>query len=359
MSINQLQIKQFRILNSVDISTGPGFNVFYGINGSGKTSILEAIYYLSMGRSFRTSQSERIIQHHHSEFSIFAQLNHPEQSIPIGLERNIEGGRKVRIDGQAVIRLADLAKKLPTILMSTENHRFFHDGPKERRQFLDWGLFHVEQGFFATWQDFQRILKQRNAALKNKSPISEIRIWDKELIASALQIDDLRLQMVQQLEPLLNNLLDKLLYGIQLEFIYFSGWDSAQSLADCLHNNIYRDIALGYTQLGPQRADLQLKNAGTPAEDYLSQGQQKLAAYALKLAQGLLMQQTLNNSPVFLIDDLPSELDPEKRAAIMETLQEINAQVFVTGIIKEELQDIISIPNTQLFHVKQGVIETC
>ncbi len=360
MTISQLGIKHFRILSAVDISTSPYFNVFYGNNGAGKTSLLEAIYYLGTARSFRTSQSDRIVEHHHQQFSICAKLFSPQdptEPVTIGIERGLDGLRRIRMDGQTQTQLAPLAKKLPILLISTENYRFFHDGPKSRRQLLDWGLFHVEQPFHLVWKDFQSALQQRNAAIKRKSSRAEISAWDAGLVTAAEKIDELRRDYVSRLQPILANLLKALLRESELELIYVPGWDTNGDFKTQLQLNLFKDIMMGYTQLGPQRADLCIKFHGIPAEDYLSQGQQKLAAYALKLAQGILMGEMTGAQPLYLIDDLPSELDPTRKNFIIEALKSLKAQVFITSILQGDLEGLISEPETKLFHVEHGVVE--
>lgn len=359
MPISQLSIHDFRILSTVNIACSPHFNVFYGSNGSGKTSLLEAIYYLGIAKSFRTSQSERIIAHNQSQFSICAKLLPPNSSeaTVLGLERSLDGGRRIRVDGQNQSQLAFLARKLPVLLISTESHRFFHDGPKSRRQILDWGLFHVEQSFHPIWKDFQSALQQRNAAIRKKSSRGEISAWDDGLVLAAEKINALRLDYVSRLQPILAKLLKALLRESELELIYSPGWNIEGDFKTQLQSNIFKDIMMGYTQLGPQRADLCIKFHGIPAEDYLSQGQQKLAAYALKLAQGILMKEMVDTEPFYLIDDLPSELDPTRKSFIIQALKDLNAQVFITSILREDLEALLDIPDTKLFHVEQGKIK--
>ena len=354
MSIDQLSITNFRNISQININPAPRFNIFYGQNASGKTSLLEAIYYLGLGRSFRTYQAGRIIQHNTPAFSIFAQLKEDNTLIPMGIERELDGSRRIRMDGEALNTLSLLAKKLPLQLISTESYRYFCDGPKPRRQFLNWGVFHVEQCFYPAWQQLQQTLKQRNAALKNKAHYDEIRAWDAQLGETADTIDHLRSKYVGALIRILYELLKSLLGDHEFKLIYSKGWRKNESLEAILKTVFYRDLQLGYTQHGPQRADLQLFIGDTPAQDYLSQGQQKLASYALRLAQGLLMQQETGKSPIYLIDDLPSELDIEKRHRIIDVLLKLEAQIFITGIDEDDFEEIIPIPNTQLFHVEQG-----
>jgi len=354
MLVRFLQVDGFRNLQSVSFEPSSQFNIFYGENGAGKTSMLEAIYYLGLARSFRTSTLSRLIQTSADKLSLFARLQNATSVVPIGIERSLNGFRSIRYDGNKLTSIAPIAHLLPIQLISTDSYRYFHDGPKVRRQFLNWGLFHVEPLFFPLWQRLLQALKQRNAALKTKQPSNQVCIWDEELTETAEHIDKLRKDYVSQLQPILHQLLSSILKGIKLELRYSRGWSTEQSYLSALESNIYKDRAIGYTTTGPQRADLQLFIDDTPVQDLLSQGQQKLASYALYLAQGLHLREASAKTPIYLVDDLPSELDPEKRMLLTNVLSGLQAQVFISGITTQDLQDSIQQEDAKLFHVKQG-----
>jgi DNA replication and repair protein RecF len=357
MAIIQLSVHQFRNLTRETIEPGDGINIFYGHNGSGKTSILEAIHFLSLGRSFRTHLTQRIIQHDADQFVLFARLAQGQHTQSVGMERSRQGEKKIHCNGEVVTSLTALAQRLPLQLLTTESHRYFHDGPQHRRQFLDWGVFHVEHGFYSTWLQCQKALKQRNAGLKNQLPIREIDIWTLEISAAAALLDQYRQHYLACLQPIVTELLATLLpEAADLQLRYWRGWAADQSLTAVFKAHLLRDQQLGYTQYGPHRADLPLYAGKTPACDYLSQGQQKLAAYALHLAQGLLLQRLTQQSPIYLIDDLASELDPDKRRFVMQILAQLQAQVFITSITPNDLTDLIAAHSSRLFHVEHGRI---
>jgi DNA replication and repair protein RecF len=362
MPISKLVINQFRNIISTAIEPQVGINVFYGQNGSGKTSILEAIYFLGLGRSFRTHLNQRIINQHADQFLLFAHIQNDEELIPVGMERSRQGDKKIRINGETVTSLSPLARQLPLQLLTTESHRYFHDGAQPRRQFLDWGVFHVEPAFYSIWQRLQKALKQRNAGLKNQVSAGELTIWTREIVESATYIDQYRKNYIACLQPILADLLQQVLPELSLHLRYSRGWTQDKTLDEVLASHLLRDQQLGYTQYGPQRADLQLFSEKTPVADALSQGQQKLAAYALHLAQGILLQKLNLRSPIYLIDDLPSELDSEKRRFVADILTQLRAQVFITGISPEELINMLS-TQPRMFHVEQGQVhvprETC
>ncbi len=355
-TLRTLTISNFRNLSAVDIEVSKHFNVFYGDNGAGKTSLLEALYFLGLGKSFRTSNLNRLIENSADTFSIFATIENQEQTTPLGVQRSRNGTRKIKLDGETIQSLAPIVKQIPLLLISTMSYRLFHDGPKVRRQFMDWGLFHVEHSFFSLWQRLQRILKQRNSALKAQLPQRDIAAWNKEFIEVSEALDQLRQNLVRKLEPILLAQLNTLLPNFSFTLRYQRGWSKDESLLSLLENNFHRDRQLGYTYYGPQRADLQLLSEKVPAQDLLSQGQQKLSAYALQLSQGILLKQETGNTPIYFIDDLPSELDSHKRATVTETLRNLGAQVFITGIDIADLRSLLDLDAVTLFHVEHGTI---
>ena len=192
MSLQHLEIIGFRNLSQGKLDFSSHFNILYGQNGSGKTSLLEAIHFLSLGRSFRTRHVSRIIQHQQSQFTLYGVLAKNNMTIPIGLERNRDNSQRTLINSLPAQSIAELAANLPLQILTPQSYRLFLDGPKTRRQYLDWGVFHVEHSFFFNWQRANRALKQRNALLKKQPNRKDVAHWDVELIAPANLIDQQR-----------------------------------------------------------------------------------------------------------------------------------------------------------------------
>lgn len=353
MKLSALEINNFRNLTQVNLFPSAKINIFFGNNGSGKTSILEAIHYLGLGRSFRTRNVRRLINHHANSFSLIGHLASDKEVITVGVERKIEQAT-IKIAGEPASSLVQLAKLIPLQLINADSHLLLTTGSVTRRQFLDWGTFHVEPLFFTHWQRANRILKQRNASLKLNQKYNEIAIWDAELESSAIWLDNARRLYLDEFKALCTPILINLLSRDDLSFSYSAGWNTDNSLKETLFASFNRDLQMGYTHYGPHRADLQLKFKNVPAVEVLSQGQQKLAAYAMRIAQGVLLQQ-IGKSCVFLIDDLPSELDQERREQVIKLILTLNSQIFVTGIEAEALTNLQS-SATSVFHVEQGTI---
>lgn len=356
MSLISLKINHLRNLVDIELTPSLEFNFIYGANGSGKSSILESIYFLSLGRSFRSHLVSRIINYHQASLNIFGLVKKNELNIPVGIEKHRQGKIKVKVNNEISTSAAELVKNLPLQLINPDSYHLLSAGPRERRQFLDWGVFHVEPQFFSVWQRIQRLIKQRNSALQQKLSIQQIKIWDSEFVILSKEITKFRQVYIQQLKPIVFSLLQDLIKIDDLIIDYYSGWAEDKDLGDVLSNSIMRDIALGYTQHGPQRADLLFKINSIPVEDVLSRGEQKLFICALQLAQGILLKQLTDSNCIYLLDDIAAELDNYRRECIVNVLKKLQAQVFVTAVEKESLGDLTKQVSVKSFHVKHGKV---
>lgn len=357
MSLSRLKATNFRNFSALDIEPGEHFNLIYGANGSGKTSILEAIHYISLGRSFRTHLCNRIILYDSSAFSVFGLVKNQEApSMPVGIEKSRNSKTKIKISNEMVPSAAELAKILPLQIINPDSYLLLSAGPRHRRQFLDWGVFHVEQRFFSVWQRFQRVLKQRNSALQQGVVAAQVMAWNKELIPYAEELAELRANYLQQLIPVVTKILTELIQLNDLTITYEQGWDKQSNLEEILAASFKRDSMQGYTQYGPQRADVIIKSNNMPVEDVLSRGEQKLLVCALKLAQGILLHQLTGKRCIYLLDDLAAELDSKHRQRIVEVLADLKAQVFITAVDAHTIGELLHQWPTKVFHVEHGAI---
>lgn len=357
MAISSLRITDFRNLASVDLKPcQQGLNILYGKNGSGKTSFLEAIHYLGSGRSFRTATSSRLIRQNASRLSIFAQvLSDNQRFIPVGVERESSGQTRMRMAESEVASIADLAGLLPIRIINSQSHSLFESGPIFRRKYLDWGLFYLSESFLPCWRSFERALKQRNAVLRDKRPKKELDAWTEELLKHGLEFDRLRREYIHALTPVLMEAASQLLSLSNLDISYDAGWDESQEYSSVLSAHYPEEFRLGHTQYGPHRADLELKVEGVSAKHFLSRGQQKLLICAMILAQGMLLAKHANKRLIYLVDDLPSELDLHSKQKLISLLSEQQTQIFITAIESETICDFISAEKAvKLFHVEHG-----
>jgi DNA replication and repair protein RecF len=367
VALSQLQISNVRNLREVRLQDLARVNVFFGCNGSGKTSVLESIHLLGMARSFRGSSIKSLITHDEHSCTVFGKTTLSGSAtgvespgfgeLPLGVQRNRVGEAHIKIGGRLVRSVAELAGQLPLQVITAESFGLLTGSPATRRQFLDWGVFHVEQQFFGQWQRFQRSIKQRNNLLRRgKVTDSELTVWTRDLAQTGTTINEHRKDYFRILSPLFKEIMANLAPSLEsLELRYQQGWDRQFSYAEALQHGLSADLEQGYTHSGPQRADIRVLCGGQVATDVLSRGQQKLVVCGLKLAQGQLMARLGRGSCTYLIDDLPSELDYDNSQRVCNLLASMEAQVFITCI---DHQDIRSVwPETDefaLFHVEQG-----
>ncbi|MFC0322306.1 DNA replication/repair protein RecF [Gallibacterium melopsittaci] len=338
MALSQLNIQHFRNLKAVSLALNSGFNFLIGHNGSGKTSLLEAIYFLGHGRSFKSSVISRVIQYEQTAFTLYAKIEDQQASWSVGLQKTRQGESTIRINGEDGNKISDLAHLLPMQLITPEGLTLINGGPSYRRAFLDWGLFHLEPNFHQLWSMMNRLLKQRNAALQQVNEYAQIKIWDQQLQQIAHQISTWREQYAETLKAEIEATCRLFLPEVEIDTQFYQGWTKDQDYAEVLAANFQRDQAVGYTMSGPQRADFKFKANGLPAEDILSRGQLKLLMCALRLAQGEHLMREQQRRCIFLIDDFASELDPNKRALLAQRLKESQSQVIITAITPEQLQ---------------------
>lgn len=363
MYLKKLVIDDFRNIKHTILELHPKCNVFFGINGSGKTSVLEAIHYLSTLKSFRSNLSSRIINHEKDKLNLFAEIvyeNNHDLSNKLGIERCNNGNAKIHFNANTVNSIAEITSFLPIQVIHQNSFVLLASGPKYKRQFVDWGMFHVEHSFMSAWKNYKRALEQRNATLKNKQLMlnkENITIWHQELNKWGIILNSFRHNYIQRLIPLVNDLLAELLETYQINIKYYSGWNEHHDLLFVLEEHLKQDQILGFTQYGPHRFDLRIMIDNIPIQDVLSRGQQKTFIFILYLAQNILLKQLTNKSCLVLIDDLTAELDITKQTQLFTKLQQLDSQIFITTLDKQISQYISTIFSHDAFEVNNGTFQ--
>ena len=356
MALTRLLVQDFRNIAQCDITLASGFNFLVGANGSGKTSVLEAIHYLGHGRSFRSHLTSRVIRHEQQQLFIHGRVtDNNDLILPVGISKQRDGTTEVKIGGEGNQKLAQLAQMLPLQLITPEGFDLLIGGPKFRRAFIDWGVFHVEPKFYNAWSRLKRLTKQRNALLKQARSYRELSYWDQELALLAEQMSVWRQDYINAVKIKAAEICQVFLPEFDIQLGFYRGWEKETPYAELLQRNFERDCQLGYTVSGPHKADLRIKVAGIPVEDVLSRGQLKLMVCALRLAQGLHLTEATGKQCIYLIDDFASELDSHRRALLAQRLKETKAQVFISAIRREQVVDMLD-ENGKLFMVEHGKI---
>ena len=355
MHLTRLNIQRVRNLEAVALTGLQPFNVFYGQNGSGKTSVLEAIHLLATGRSFRTYTPKHYIQHQQADAIIFAQSANDK----FGMQKMATGEQVIKVNGDPIATQGQLAKLLPLQHIDPQSTDILDHGSKPRRQMLDWLMFHVEPEFYTAWQYYSRALMQRNRLLKHyPAPSREaLAPWDQLLVQYGEILHQQRIDIVERWQHYFIEDLAWLLPNINIEMDYVAGFHHAIGLGHDLTSHYSKDIERRTTEYGPHRADLRLKTPMGNADDVLSRGQKKLLITALKLSQ-IAMLHASNRETVVLLDDLTAELDSSAQQRLLKRLSQLGSQVFMTtldhDIVKQHLSEL-SI-SYQLYHVQQGQV---
>jgi DNA replication and repair protein RecF len=352
MSLAELRIENLRCIASAQLEFSADLNLISGENGAGKTSVLEAIFLLGRGRSFRTRSSERLIRQGQDSLTVYGRTDHspPRQA---GIEVRADGGTRARINGENAASLLELSAVVPVQAIDPEIHKLVDQGPERRRRWLDWLVFHVEPGFGGHWSRFNRTLKQRNAALKAGSAIADL--WDRELISTGNAIADARMRTLQRLTPRLEKAFQR--FGdLGVSVGLANGWAADMTLEEALRAHSERDRLRGTTTAGPHRADVTLRRNHSVARETLSRGQQKLTAVAMVLSQLQLLQDEQGQDEqglraVLLLDDPAAELDEKNLHRLFDELASLKSQMIATSLTPETA--LFQAPSAT-FHVEHG-----
>jgi len=361
MRVTRLSLRDMRRFEAVELAPAAGLNLLVGANGAGKTTVLEALHLMAYGRSFRGRVRDGLVREHAPALEVFVEWE--EAGAAGGLPRRAglrHGGQEWtgRLDGSDVAHLGQLCAALAVVTFEPGSHALIAGGAENRRRFLDWGLFHVEQDFLPLWRRYARALKQRNALLKAGGGASQLDAWDHELAESGEVLTAYRERYLADLAPRATDTAARLSAGLQLQGLEFHpGWRRQEvSLADALLLGRDRDRLTGYTGVGPHRADWSVGVAGLPGREALSRGQTKLTALALLLTQAADYAGRRGHWPIIALDDLPSELDRDHQRRTLDfLLGQPDLQLFVTATeIPAALQEQGA--QYRLFHVEHGQV---
>ena len=351
MSVQSFRVSGFRCLSDVSLELAPDYNLIYGANASGKTSLLEALAYLGRGKSFRGAPTASLVQHGQTEFVLFGRVEAGPRIVSVGV-RNGRNKLEIRVDGQQNGGLADLAKVLPLQVIDPEVHALVAGGPEERRRFVDWLVFHVKREYLEVWRRFRRVLRQRNALLRRGAGPRETASWDEEFVELAERIDELRSDVLAHALRDIEEVAARVL-GEAVGFRYQRGWKEDRSLGEQLAEVRERDVQLGSTQHGPHRADLRIEASERQARRLVSRGQQKLLASGMIIGATAVAQRWMDRRLPLLLDDPAAELDQTSLDRLLESAYGLGSQLIVTSLDRGR----IAFPTEpRVFHVKHGAL---
>ena len=351
MSLCEITVSNLRCIEHAELRLTPGLTLIHGANGSGKTSVLEAMFVLGRGRSFRTRNSTRLIRLGQAHMRVTGQVaGSRDATVRLGVEVT-RAETAARIAGQPALTLAALSHAFAVQVIDPGVHRLVEEGGYRRRRWLDWAVFHVEPQFVDLWIRYTRVLKQRNAALKTQSPT--VSVWDNDLVKTGEAITAARQRLMDRLQPYWQTAV-KSLSGLEVELQYLRGWSQERTLAEALIESRPGDELRRQTQAGPHRADVAVRLHGRAAREVLSRGQQKLVAVAMTVAQLRLLQHVLQITPTLLLDDPAAELDGERLQRFIDEVTRLRCQLVVTSLHPESR--LFGAPEST-FHIDAGRVQ--
>lgn len=344
MAIKRLEVEGVRCLAPTSWNLDPGVNVVVGENGAGKTSLLEAISLVCTGKTLRTGSSRGAIAHGQERLRVAATFGEGLEAGDLVYERT-RAQRLWRLN-DAVLRSAALAyQQVPVMVFNPETHYAVLQDSNARRAGMYWAMFHVEPLFLETWRRYQRLLRQRNAALRLRN--MNYRLFDPGLVQTGLVLAGFWERTLVAMRAPFIALTERLGLGMAADTRLRPGWDG-ESLAEALEGSRAGDERVGYTQVGPHRADIVFEIDQRSIQEVASHGQQKVVISAWRLAVVQLVAEK-GRQALVLLDDLAAELDQRRRAAFYETLMGLDLQVVVTAMEPEPLPS-----PAPMFHVEHG-----
>ena len=374
MPLELLKIHNGRNLKEFTLEPHPFFNIIYGSNGSGKTTILESIYLLLRSRTFRSSKYKSFINHDSNDctvFSRFSSTNDPycNDSFSLGISRSRDLLQPIlHLNSQKINSLSSITNLVVLGLITPESFNLLDAGPSIRRKFIDWGVFHVEPSFLSDWRSYKKIISSRNSLLakfskqfKNTQSISKdqlelINCWTPQLVKLNNKLDIYRTNQIKKITSIFTELLSLFSLSLANEVClkYYQGWNRDLNYEAFLNKKINEDLSAGFTRYGTHRGELKITLKKNMARDILSRGQKKIVIICLILAQFKFLI-NLDNSRVhniLLLDDIDSELDDTNLRILFKILANFKSQIMVTTTNRCKFEFINS-EDCKLFHVEQ------
>lgn len=365
MALRRFEIRNFRNIQEAQLHFNSKLNFIFGLNGAGKSSLLEAICFLGLGRSFRTRKYSQLISTDAAQFSLYGEVDQLGFPHKLGVEKTRHGSSTLKIDGKLATKAADLAHLIPLQVINSQSFALLEGGPGERRRFLDWLVFHVKHEFSDLWNTAMRCLKQRNALLRQGvGGYESLAYWDKQLVSLSNEVNRLRVEVLGDYLTHARTFTEDCPFthgsvaATALEITFNQGWSDEVDYEVVLKKNFRRDVQLGYTSAGFHKADIRFHVAGRNIVEIYSRGQQKAIVCALLVAQLKYFYKVTQKDCLLLVDDLPAEMDLNNIRIFSGWINQLQKiQTFISGIeighVASQWPELKE-DSYRVFHVKHG-----
>ena len=354
MLVRRLELANVRNIECLRVELDAGVNLLVGPNGAGKTAVLEALHMLVRGRSFR-GRAETAIRHDQPQMVVVAECEDDEMgTVRLAQTRERGGNAQTRRDGRVVRQSSAVATLLPLQLLLPDLAELVFGAPSVRRQWLDWGTFHMKHDYARNLRDYLRVLRHRNALLRG-GDLRGLDGWTAQVAELGGGIAEARQSYFGAVRGEVESCAARLCPDVPLDLAYSQGWPQ-QNLAETLADQQESDVKSGTTNSGPHRADIRLAVQGQPAATVLSRGQGKAVASALRLGQAASLMKEDGKRSLFLIDDVGAELDRVHSERFYAQLDEMACQVVATSAHEEAAETLMKTRRGRTFHVKQGCL---
>lgn len=350
MFISKLKIYNFRNIQEKEFIFKKKVNIFFGENGVGKTSILEAIHYLSSGKSFRKGNFKNLINFSANDFTVFVEAFDSQKTFTFAVNKTKNNQWKGKIKGKKTFRQSEITTLLPVVSIDPEIYRLVDHGPIYRRNFLDWLVFHVKHDYLSLWKKTYKCIKQLNVLYKQKASDHDLDFWEERFILYTEELTQVRTSFFELIKPEILHQINKIQPEVQKVSLAFKkGWPDNISLKEQLKLDRNNNIKFGVLQHGPHKTDIKITVANQTASHTLSRGQKKTLSIIFYMAYvKVLLSKEIQ--PVLCLDDFDAELDSTKLENIADFFKATDLQIFITSVLKDKVEK--AFPDSQVFHVK-------
>ena len=339
MLVKKLQLADFRNYENEVFEYDDGINIVSGGNAQGKTNSAEAIFYLCAGYSPRAAKDKQVIRYGAEKANVTGVATSVYGDVKVSIDFFKDNAKDVRVNDVKISKIGELLGNIKSVFFNPSQLRLIQDAPEDRRRFLDVSLSQISRAYFYALQRYKKILSQRNALLKDENRalvLDTLPIWDESLTTAGAKVISERNAFIARLSPLCEQAYSAISGGkehieVEGEQKFFgSEAEIKEQFTSALALRAERDIDLGYTSVGPHRDDLKIKVDGTEVKIYGSQGQQRTAALALKLAETEIFKEKFGEYPVLILDDAMSELDRPRRLRLIDMVKKFQTIITCT-----------------------------